>query len=111
MFRYLPWLIACALTVISVAFGQKIIWLIPFGVIAFALVLLGLYDLLQRKHTLWRNYPIIGRVRWIAEELRPFLRSYIVESATEGRPFNLEARALVCKRRFFCRTFREPSRY
>lgn len=59
---------------------------------------LGVYDLVQTRHTLWRNYPIIGRLRWVAEELRPFFRSYIVESETEGRPFNHEERSMVYRR-------------
>ena len=60
--------------------------------------LLGVYDLVQPQHSLWRNYPLLSRVRWLAEELRPFLRSYIVESETEGRPFNHEDRAMVYRR-------------
>jgi glutamate synthase domain-containing protein 2 len=60
--------------------------------------LLGISDLIQRRHTLWRNYPLLSRVRWLAEELRPFLRSYIVESETEGKPFNHEDRAMIYRR-------------
>ncbi|MEO1027890.1 MAG: FMN-binding glutamate synthase family protein, partial [Pseudomonadota bacterium] len=41
---------------------------------------------------------IIGRLRWLGEALRPFFRSYFVESETEGRPFNHEQRALVYRR-------------
>ena len=73
-------------------------WLALPGLLLGALALLGTYDLFQTKHTLWRNFPILARVRWIAEELRPFFRSYIVESETEGRPFNHEERAMVYRR-------------
>ncbi|MCF6329173.1 MAG: FMN-binding glutamate synthase family protein [Henriciella sp.] len=72
-------------------------WVIPsivFGILS----LIGLYDLVQTKHALWRNFPIVARGRWIAEELRPFFRAYIVESETEGRPFNHEDRAMVYRR-------------
>ncbi|WP_233346265.1 FMN-binding glutamate synthase family protein [Hyphomonas pacifica] len=68
------------------------------GIPAGALAILGFYDMVQRSHALWRNFPVIARIRWIAEELRPFLRSYIVESETEGRPFNNEERAMVYRR-------------
>lgn len=61
-------------------------------------VLHGIYDIFQPSHTLWRNFPLVGRIRWFFEWLRPFLRSYIVESETEGRPFNHEERALVYRR-------------
>lgn len=74
------------------------ILMVVTGAIASPLALLGLYDLIQRRHALWRNFPILAHIRWIAEELRPFLRSYIVESDTEGRPFNHEQRALVYRR-------------
>jgi glutamate synthase domain-containing protein 2 len=58
----------------------------------------GLYDVFQTSHTLWRNFPIVARIRWAAEELRPFFRAYIVESDTEGRPFNHEDRAMMYRR-------------
>ena len=38
---------------------------------------------------------MLGRLRWIAESLRPFFRSYVVESETEGKPFNHEERAMA----------------
>jgi glutamate synthase domain-containing protein 2 len=68
------------------------------AILAGLLTLLGLSDLVQRRHTLWRNYPLLSRIRWLAEEMRPFLRSYIVESETEGRPFNHEDRAMIYRR-------------
>jgi glutamate synthase domain-containing protein 2 len=69
-----------------------------------ALVVLGpalavaLYDFFQARHALRRNYPMVARIRWLFEDLRPFLRSYIVESDNEGRPFNIDQRALVYAR-------------
>jgi len=62
------------------------------------LLLVGVYDFFQPRHTLWRNFPILARVRWVAEELRPFFRAYMVESETEGRPFNHEERAMIYRR-------------
>lgn len=72
-----------------------VIWLL-----APVIVLLGVaaWDLLQTKHTLRRNYPIIAHIRWFFEDLRPYLRSYIVESDLDGRPFNHNDRALVYAR-------------
>jgi len=58
----------------------------------------GIWNLIQTKHTLMRNYPVIAYVRWISEELRPFLRQYIVESNTEGRPYSREHRSLIYQR-------------
>jgi len=62
------------------------------------LSLLGLWNLLQRRHTLMRNYPIIAHFRWIFEDLRPFVRQYFVEGNLSGRPFNRHQRSLVYER-------------
>ncbi|KDA02501.1 hypothetical protein [Hyphomonas oceanitis] len=98
MMRFIPLLIVTGLFVLSLIGMEAAPWLVVFSGILGALVLLGLYDFFQSRHTLWRNFPIIAHIRWIAEELHPFLRSYIVESETEGRPFNNEQRALIYRR-------------
>ncbi|WP_432768692.1 MAG: FMN-binding glutamate synthase family protein [Sphingopyxis sp.] len=59
---------------------------------------LALYDMVQREHSLRRNYPLIARVRWLFEALRPFLYAYVVESQLEGRPFARSERDLVYAR-------------
>ncbi|MEO9970955.1 MAG: FMN-binding glutamate synthase family protein [Hyphomonadaceae bacterium] len=98
MIRYIPvLLIVLALALCFVGFGH-VPWLALPGIILSGFLLLAAYDFLQRRHTLWRNFPILARVRWIAEELRPFFRAYMVESETEGRPFNHEERAMVYRR-------------
>ena len=62
------------------------------------LLAIAVYDFLQRKHSLRRNYPLIARIRWLMEDLRPFLRAYVVEGDLEGRPFNHDERSLVYAR-------------
>ena len=42
--------------------------------------------------------PLIARIRWLFEALRPFLYSYVVESPLEGRPFARTERDLVYAR-------------
>ena len=56
------------------------------------------WDFFQSDHTLRRNYPLIARIRWLAEDLRPFAQSYFVEGDLEGRPFSHQERALVYAR-------------
>ena len=46
--------------------------------IAAALLLVTLYDLVQRKHAILRNFPIIGHLRYLLEAVGPELRQYIV---------------------------------
>ncbi len=60
--------------------------------------LLGIWNYLQPSHTLMRNYPVIAHIRWIFEEMRPFLRQYIVEGDHSGRPYNRHQRSLVYER-------------
>lgn len=98
MTRFIPLTIIIVLLVLCVAGFHIVPWLALPGLLLGGLLLLGIYDVLQSKHTLWRNFPILARVRWIAEELRPFFRAYIVESETEGRPFNHEERSMVYRR-------------
>lgn len=69
-------------------------FLVPVGLLTF----LAIWDFFQHRHSLRRNYPLVGRARWIFEDLRPYLRSYIVESDLDGRPFNRNERALVYAR-------------
>ena len=70
-----------------------------WGLILFLpLAALGVADILQTHHTLWRNYPIVSRLRWMFEDLGPYLRNYIVEGDLEGRPFSRMQRALVYAR-------------
>ena len=67
-------------------------------VVTVPLLLVALWDFFQTKHTLRRNYPLIARIRWIMEDLRPFARAYVVEGDLEGRPFNHDERSLVYAR-------------
>src|SRR5690606_22264109 len=62
------------------------------------LLAITVWDFCQRRHALRRNYPLVARVRWIMEDLRPYLRSYVVESNLDGRPFNHDARSLIYAR-------------
>jgi len=71
------------------------LWLM---VLALPLFFLGLYDSLQKRHSLWRNFPLIGRGRWVMEALRPFFRQYFAESDTDGTPINRMFRSVVYQR-------------
>ncbi len=62
------------------------------------LVLLGFYDMSQIKHSLWRNYPLMARWRWIMEALRGPMHQYFVEPETGGEPTNRMFRSLVYQR-------------
>src|SRR4051812_4904708 len=53
------------------------------------------YDLLQRRHAILRNFPVVGHLRYLLEGLGPELRQYIVTSNDEERPFSRDQRRWV----------------
>lgn len=61
-------------------------------------ILLGVYDMSQKKHTLLRLYPILGHIRYIFESIRPEIQQYFVESDTNGKPVPREFRSLIYQR-------------
>ena len=63
-----------------------------------AFITLGVHDLLQRRHTLLRIYPVIGHVRYLFESFRKEIQQYFVESDVDGQPINREFRSLVYQR-------------
>jgi len=62
------------------------------------LILLGIYDILQRKHTVWRNFPVVGHLRYVFEAIRPEIQQYFIEADWSGRPLNRMHRVLVYAR-------------
>src|SRR5688572_29975342 len=70
-----------------------------WGVVGFgALALLGTIDLLQRRSTLRRNYPILAHFRYGLESIGPEMRQYFIEADTAETPFSRQQRALVYQR-------------
>ena len=52
-------------------------------------------DLRQREHAILRNFPLVGRLRYLLESVGPELRQYIVTSNDEERPFSRDQRRWV----------------
>lgn len=67
---------------------------ILFGVAVFILSV-ALYDILQRRHAILRNYPVIGHLRYLLESVGPELRQYIVTNNDEERPFSRDQRRWI----------------
>ncbi len=91
--------IACVLLtvvflVVSVSPAIKITLVSLFAVLS----AIGIYDLLQTKHAVRRNYPIIGNIRYMVESVRPELRQYLFETDFEKLPFSRTQRSLVYAR-------------
>ena len=68
--------------------------LVLFG----GLTLLGLRDLLQRRHSILRSYPLAAQLRYLFERIRPEMRQYFFEGDKDGVPFSRDKRAVVYQR-------------
>ena len=84
-----------ALIIVISIFITPVWWLF---IIAGPLILMGVFDMIQKKHAIRRNFPLIGRMRYILESIRPEIMQYFVETDTEGRPLNRIFRTLVYQR-------------
>jgi glutamate synthase domain-containing protein 2 len=62
------------------------------------LVAIGIYDYFQVQRSIPRNFPLIGRMRYLLEAIRPEINQYFIESDTEGMPFDRDERSLVYQR-------------
>lgn len=73
-------------------------WWCAAAVPLVALGLLGAADLLQRRHSVLRNYPVLGHARFLLERIRPELQQYFIERNFDGRPFDRDVRTIVYER-------------
>ncbi|MEZ5168986.1 MAG: glutamate synthase-related protein, partial [Acidimicrobiales bacterium] len=70
-------------------------WLWILSVVAVSLVGLTVYDVVQTRHAILRNFPVIGHLRYLLERVGPELRQYIVTDNDEERPFTRDERRWV----------------
>ena len=73
-------------------------WWLLAEIVLVPLVLLGIYDYFQPKHSILRNYPLAGRLRFLMEGMGPELHQYLVENDTDGRPFDRDTRSVIYQR-------------
>jgi glutamate synthase domain-containing protein 2 len=60
-----------------------------------ALIVLVIHDVTQKKHTVLRNYPVVGRLRYRFESLGEYFRQYFFSGDRAEMPFNRAQRAFV----------------
>lgn len=60
--------------------------------------LVAIHDAFQSQHSIMRNFPFVGRARWLIEALRPFIQQYVLETETSGTPINRMFRTIVYQR-------------
>jgi glutamate synthase domain-containing protein 2 len=94
-------LIGAATICVLAVLGAVLLGSVGFVVVAavFALIaLVGLRDLAQSRHSILRNYPILGHMRFALEKIRPELQQYFIERNYDGRPYDRDTRTAIYER-------------
>lgn len=70
-----------------------------FGfLIAGPIIFMGIQDMVQTRQSVKHNFPVIGRLRYFFELIRPEIQQYFVESDTDGTPINRNDRSVIYQR-------------
>lgn len=59
------------------------------------LVAVAVRDILQRKHTISHNFPVVGHIRYLLESIGPEMRQYFIANNREELPFNRSERSWI----------------
>ena len=70
-------------------------FILVIGVVLLTVVVLYILDVTQTKQAIRRNYPVIGRFRYLFEEMGTFFRQYFFAMDREELPFNRAERSWV----------------
>ncbi len=87
----------CTILGITVAtyWWENAVWL---AVLVLPVFSIGMWDMFQAKHSVLRNFPVVGHMRWFLESLRVPIRQYLMESELDGEPTPRMFRSLVYQR-------------
>ena len=61
-------------------------------------IVMGIVDMVQTRQSIRINFPVLGRLRYVFEDLRPKIQQYFVESDTDGAPINRNERSVIYQR-------------
>ena len=73
-------------------------WALWSLLIILPLLAMGFYDAYQSHHAIRRNFPLLGRMRYLFEDIRPEIQQYFIELNTDAYPIEREMRSLVYQR-------------
>ena len=59
---------------------------------------IGYKDMSQSSHTIRKNFPVLGNIRYFFEVIRPEIRQYLIEGDDESSPFSRVNRTLAYQR-------------
>lgn len=92
------WVVGLLLVAGAGVAGWLFLPLAALGVIPLVYFAVGIRDMTQSRHSILRNFPVLGHLRYFAESVRPELRQYFVESDHEQTPFSREMRSIIYQR-------------
>jgi len=67
-------------------------------VIVAPIIYMGVVDIIQTRQSIRRNFPLLGRLRYVFEDMRPKIQQYFVENDTDGAPINRIDRSVIYQR-------------
>lgn len=92
------YLLSAVLVAINLGLVAWTRWALLGFLVLGPLIAMGISDARQERHTILRNFPLLGRLRYFLESVRPEVRQYFVESDSDDLPFSREKRSLVFQR-------------
>jgi len=92
---YLISIVSVSLILVWAYFWTDVLFLF---LIVGPIIILGIQDVLQDKQSIRKNFPVLGRLRYVFEDLRPKIQQYFVESDTDGAPINRNERSVIYQR-------------
>lgn len=97
--KLIIWAILLGFMIFMLYLGNKQTLSFGWSAIPLLLIVWAFYDsFVQRKRALLRNFPILGRFRYLFESVRPEFRQYFFEGELDGKPFNRRQRSIVYQR-------------
>ncbi len=90
--------VSVATTAILLVWSYFWIDVLLFFIVVAPLIYMGVVDMVQSKQSIRRNFPLLGRLRYVFEDLRPKIQQYFVESDTDGSPINRNERSVIYQR-------------
>ena len=80
--------ILLSIVLLVIIAGIYLVWRpIIWGLLVIGpLIILGYADIFQKKHTIKRNFPVVGALRYLLEKVRPEIMQYFVDTDTDRTP-------------------------
>lgn len=96
--RRIFWISSILISAIIIFWAYFWIDALLLFVIVGPLIVMGIQDIFQKKRSVKRNFPVIGRLRYFFEMIRPEIQQYFIESDTDGAPINRNDRSVIYQR-------------